>query len=221
MLRIAFGHRGSDRDEPGASRRRSHVGRRDNHPGLRDWGRRDGNVQNYGQRKQHPDDGSVRRLRDRDERSMDSREHGDDRPDGWTGGNGAGNQSACLSCDLCRFVSYDGACLLAGLYRSRMPAWDLWPQGDDGALVDDRRPHRLPRSRNRRRHPGPAFDRRAANSLLPSHLLRQSGSFQDGDEKPGADAGDGMAESTAVLAVPGSPSAWLRPSRVGEGELES
>src|SRR5205823_307634 len=201
----------SDRDEPCAGRRRrSHLGRRNNHPDVRDWGGWDGNVQDYGQRKQLPGDGSVRRLRDGDERSMDARDHGDDRPDGWTGGNGAGNQSACVPCDVSRFVFYDGARLLAGLYRSRMPAWDLWPQGDDGALVDDRRPNRLPRTRHRRRDPGPTVDRRAANSLLPSHLLRQSGSVQEGDEKPGADAGHGMADSAAVQAAPGSPSAWLR-----------
>src|SRR5207247_11094461 len=210
MFRTVFGHRGRDRYEPCAGCRRSHVGRRDGRPDLRDRDRRDGNVQADGQRKQLPADCSVRRLGDRDEPIMAAWDHGDDRPDGWTGGDGARNQPACISCDVCRLVFYDGACLLARVYSSRMPAWDLRPQGDDCALVDDRWAHRLPRTRNHRRDPGPAFDRRAANSLLPSHLLRQSGSLQEGYEKPGADAGNGMADSTAVQAAPGSPSAWLR-----------
>ncbi len=114
----SFGHRGSDRDELCAGRRCSHVARRDDHPGMRDWDRRDGNVHGYGQRKQLPGDCSVRRLRDRDQRSMDAWGRGEDRPDGWTGGNGAGNPPARVPCDICCIVLYDGACLLDGVYSS-------------------------------------------------------------------------------------------------------
>src|SRR5207302_7567851 len=145
----------------------------------------------------------------RDQLSMDAWGRGEDRADGWTGGHGAGNPPARVPCDICCIVLYDGACLLAGVYSSRVPAGDLRPPGAD-ALVDDRRALRLPRIRHRGSGPGPGCDRGAANSLLPPHFLRQSGSLQEGHEKPGVDAGNGMADSTAVQAAPDSPSAWLR-----------